>query len=138
MLADSISSKSTSLQDPHERTSLLDSNVVNSATAHRQGIQLPRHVDEEATAVSESIHGKADAKPATGIFGVISLLLLGAYAARALSQVLAILHKGDFLFTVPSRVQVSSSPTSTSRLFLQRTARSHQNLIALRMRAGSW
>lgn len=77
MSNESTRSKSSSLQEPDERASLLGSNPENDAAFQSHGQDAPRPVDEDATSASESIHGKADPKPSTGIVGVICVLLLG-------------------------------------------------------------
>lgn len=142
---ESALSKSSNLQEPHERTSLLEFNREDNATCTSAGHatsqphsqDTPRSVDEEAANVSESVPGKTDSKLATDIVGVISVLLLGASSALVYSPKSAMSHRGGSLFTFLGRVQVPSSQMPTSPLFLQRTARSHQNSIAWRTQAGS-
>lgn len=83
---ESTSSKPSTLQGPNEYTSLLGSNRENDATGtpaagqsasqpHEQ--DAPRPINEEATGAFEPTRGKTDPKLATGIFGLISVLLLG-------------------------------------------------------------
>lgn len=92
---ESISSKPSNLQAPHERTSLLEPDRENNTTwtsvehsASRPHLQdAPRPADGEATAISESTPGKTDSKLTTGMVGIISVLLLGAY-----STLLSLLH----------------------------------------------
>lgn len=100
VFGEGMSSTSASLQEPHERTSLLESAAVNPAVAHRQGIQHPRPVNEEAADVAESIRGKADSEPAAGIVGIVSVLILGTYASLVSSPIRAILQREGFLFTL--------------------------------------
>ena len=81
----SIKPSSLQEQEPDEHTSLLGSHrgndskwtpAIHSAPLpHEQ--DAPRPVDEEATGVFESIHGERHSELATGIVGVISVLLLG-------------------------------------------------------------
>lgn len=84
---ESTSIKPSSLQEQEsdEYTSLLGSNLENNATRTSEihpafqshGQDARRSVDVDATGASESIHGKPDPKLATGIVGIISVLLLG-------------------------------------------------------------
>lgn len=90
---DTTSSDSPSLQEEHshERTPLLGpgrgiSAISTSAELSASRLRWqdggPRPADEEATSVSHSVSGKTDSKKlSTGIAGVISVLLLGAYSS---------------------------------------------------------
>ena len=89
---ESTSSKPSSPQEPGEHTSLLGSHRENSATSatavlsasQPHGQDAPRPVDDEAAGASGSVRGKAEPKLATGIVGLISVLLLGAYSTSVL------------------------------------------------------
>ena len=81
----SIQPSSVQEQESDEYTSLLGSHrendsestpaIYSASLPHEQ--DAPRPGDEEATGVVESVHGETDQKLATGIVGVISVLLLG-------------------------------------------------------------
>ena len=81
----STSSESSTLQEPHEQTPLLESNRDTNTTSTSPGhlaSQLwwpnpPAPASEDIISVSESVSEQEDEKLSTGIVGVISVLLLG-------------------------------------------------------------
>ena len=90
MSNENISSKASSPHELDEYTSLLGSNHDNDATwtptvlSASQPLEQDalRSIDEVSTGAFESTHGKTDPKPATGIIGIISVLLLGMISPR--------------------------------------------------------
>ena len=79
------SSESSTLQEPHEQTPLLESNRETNTTSTSAGnlaSQLwwpnpPTPTSEDITSVSESVSEQEDEKLSTDLVGVISVLLLG-------------------------------------------------------------
>ena len=79
------SSESSTLQEPHEQTPLLESSrdtSTTSASARPLESRLwwpnpPTPAGEDITSVSESVSEQEDEKLSTDIVGVISVLLLG-------------------------------------------------------------
>ena len=79
------SSESSTPQEPHEQTPLLESNRETNTTNTSAGnlaSQLwwpnpPTPASEDITSVSESVSEQEDEKLSTDLVGVISVLLLG-------------------------------------------------------------
>ena len=88
-------SESSTRQEPHEQTPLLesnrDSNTTSTSAEHLTS--QPTLASEEITSVSVPVHGREDEKLSTDIVGVISVLLLGIRPTPMFSPV--ILHRMD-------------------------------------------
>ena len=70
-----IGSESSTLQEPHEQTPLLESSRDSNTTS--TSAEQPTLASDDSTKVPESVSEQKDEKLSTGIVGVISVLLLG-------------------------------------------------------------